>query len=277
MTIACIGHLSRDVNIIGWVPYVHFGGGVFHNGMTAKALGAHAVVHTRLSAADAPGMTRELVDAGVDVRVRPSETTTSIENLYPDANPDHRVSTLLSRGGVFEAEDVDAVEAEVAHVNPLWVGEFPIELLPAIRAKVRLLGGDAQGFLRAADETGRLILRDWAEKALWMPLFDVFKADVTEAEILTGTRDLRPAAAALHALGPREIVLTHAGGVCVFDGREFHEGSFGTYPLEGRTGRGDTCSAAYLVARALHSPAEATAIAASVTARKLQYAGPFRG
>jgi sugar/nucleoside kinase (ribokinase family) len=277
MKITFIGHLCRDVNIIDGVSHPMFGGGVFHNGMTAKGLGARPTVLTRCTEADVEPMTGALVAAGVEVRVRPSAATTSIENLYPDSDPDHRRSRLLARGGAFEARDVDTIQADAVHVNPLWHGEFPVDLLPALRARVSLLGGDAQGFLRTADGDGRLVLRDWADKARWMPLFDVFKADISEAEILTGTREIQPAAQALHALGAREIVLTHGEGVCVYDGGTFHEEPFGTYSLAGRTGRGDTCSAAYLVGRSRLGVGDAAGFAARITSMKLQYPGPFRG
>ena len=277
MKITFIGHLCRDINIIDGVSHAMFGGGVFHNGMTAKGLGARPTILTRCADADAVPMTRDLVAAGVEVRVRPSVATTSIENLYPDSHPDHRVSTLLARGGPFETTDVDAIQADAVHVNPLWYGEFPVDLLPALRARVSLLGADAQGFLRTADANGRLVLRDWADKGRWMPLFDVFKADITEAEILTGTREIQPAARALYALGAREIVLTHGEGVCVFDGGTFFDEPFGTYSLSGRTGRGDTCSAAYLVGRSRMGVGDAATFAAKITSLKLQYPGPFRG
>jgi len=277
MKIVCIGHLSRDVNVIGGASRLQFGGGVFHNAMTARALGAEAVVRTRCAPEHEGELTATLREAGVTVRVRHSPTSTSIENVYPNANPDHRISRLLSGGGVFEAADLLDAEADVIHVNPLWFGEFPVDLLPLVRPRAKRLGADAQGFLRNVEPDGRLAHHDWAEKARWLPLFDVFKADLAEARVLTGETEVRPAAAALHALGPREIVLTHAAGLCVYDGSAFHEAEFGPYPLEGRTGRGDTCSAAYLVARADRSPAEAARVAAAVTARKLQYPGPFRG
>ncbi len=276
MTIAFIGDLCRDVNVIGGEAHRMLGGGVFHNGMTARGLGQKAVVVTRCAAADEAEMTRDLRAAGVEVRVHPCAATTSIENLYPDDDPDHRVSRLLGRCDPFDAGDVAAIQADVAHVNPLWFGAFPTDLLPLLRPRVRLLGGDAQGFLRTADADGRLVLRDWEDKRRWMPLFDVFKADISEAEILTGTRDVRQAAWSLAELGAREIVLTHGEGVCVHDGTHFHDEPFGEYPLHGRTGRGDTCSAAYLVARLRMDPAKAARYAAQVTSAKLQYAGPYR-
>ena len=276
MTVSFLGDLCRDVNIIHGEPHAMVGGGVLHNGMTARGLGAHAVVITRCSAGDEPEMTRMLRDAGVEVHAG-AGSTTSIENLYPDHHPDHRISRLLSRCDPFTEADLQFVQGDVAHVNPLWAGAFPEDLLPWIRKKVRVLGADAQGFLRRAEEDGRLVLRDWEEKGRWRPLFDVCKADRTEARVMTGTEDPREGARALRAMGVREVLLTHREGVCVHDGESFHEAEFGPYPLSGRTGRGDTCSAAYLVARQRLAPGPATRYAARVTALKLQHPGPFGG
>jgi sugar/nucleoside kinase (ribokinase family) len=73
-------------------------------------------------------------------------------------------------------------------------------------------------------------------------------------------------------------LLTHRDGVCVFDGGKVHEAAFSGFTLEGRTGRGDTCTASFLVARGRGMGlAEAVAFAAEVTSRKMQYRGPYRG
>lgn len=55
------------------------------------------------------------------------------------------------------------------------------------------------------------------------------------------------------------------------------EAPFRPKVLAGRTGRGDTCFAAYLGRRFLgDSPAEATRFAAALTTLKLECPGPFR-
>ncbi len=106
---------------------------------------------------------------------------------------------------------------------------------------------------------------------------DVFKVDTKEALILTGLEDVRQAAKAVHGLGPRIVVLTHRGGVCVYDGREFYESPFTGFTVEGRTGRGDTCTSAFLVGMQQMDLREATALAAEVTSKKMQYRGTYRG
>jgi len=80
----------------------------------------------------------------------------------------------------------------------------------------------------------------------------------------------------LSDLGPGEIVLTHRDGVLVYADDQFHEAAFVPRELVGRSGRGDTCIAAYVARRLTASPAEATAWAAAVTSLKMEAEGPFR-
>ena len=101
------------------------------------------------------------------------------------------------------------------------------------------------------------------------------KTDIAEAEILTGTRDLRRAAKMLFDWGSQEIVLTHRDGVLVFDGRGYHEAGFYPRELVGRSGRGDTCIAAYSCKRLDSPPAEAVIWAAAITSLKMETDGPF--
>ena len=111
-----------------------------------------------------------------------------------------------------------------------------------------------------------------------LSLLDLFKVDAKEALVLTGEEDPRRAIRAVHALGPKMVLLTHRDGVCVFDGGALHESAFSGFTLEGRTGRGDTCTASFLVARGRGMElADATAFAAEVTSRKMQYRGPIVG
>jgi sugar/nucleoside kinase (ribokinase family) len=101
--------------------------------------------------------------------------------------------------------------------------------------------------------------------------------------MLTGSADVRSAARLLADLGPSEIVLTHRDGVLVYAGGRLHEARFFPRQLVGRSGRGDTCVAAYVARRlatveghSTGSPAEATAWAAAVTSLKMEAEGPFR-
>ena len=105
---------------------------------------------------------------------------------------------------------------------------------------------------------------------------DILKTDAVEAEMLTGQQDIHRAALMLAGLGPSEIVLTHRDGLLVLADGQFHEASFYPAELVGRSGRGDTCLAAYSAKRLSAAPAEATVWAAAVTSLKMEAEGPFR-
>ena len=276
MKIAFIGHVCVDKNVIRGVTETFYGGGVIHGAVTSKRLGAEVSVLTKCAEADRERFTG-FRDAAVDVCYLPSPCSTSIRNVYPSENPDDRQSFLISHADPFSAADFAALEADVVHLNPLWLGEFPFDLLPQLKRRAGILAGDAQGFLRRAGHDGKMTYQDLPEKRAVLPLFDVFKVDSKEAQILTGHEDVRESARAIRGLGPKIVILTHREGVCVFDGEEYYESPFTGFTLEGRTGRGDTCTAAFLVGRQRMSLHEATALAAEVTSRKMQYRGPFRG
>jgi sugar/nucleoside kinase (ribokinase family) len=259
MKITFVGHVCIDRNVVRGVTETFYGGGVIHGSVTARRLGAESTVLTKCRESDRAGFT-SFAEAGVETAFIASPDTTSIRNIYPSENPDERHSCIISRAEPFTEDDISAVEAHIVHLNPLWFGEFPVELLPALKCRA-----------------GMLVYEDLASKREILSLFDVFKVDSKEAQILTGLDDVRQATRAVHDLGPAIVLLTHAGGVCVFDGEEFHESPFAGFTLEGRTGRGDTCTGAFLSAMKRMDLGSATALAAEVTSRKMQYRGPYRG
>ena len=276
MKITFVGHVCIDKNVIRGKTETFYGGGVIHGAVTAKRLGAQVSVLTKCAEADREGWTW-LSNVGIEVAFLSSQSSTSIRNIYPSDNPDDRQSALISHADPFSASDIEMIEADVVHVDPLWFGEFPTALLAQLKPRAALLAGDAQGFLRHVSEDGKMINRDLANKRSVLPMFNVFKVDSREALILTGLKDSRSAAQAVHNLGPKIVLLTHGGGVCVFDGNTYCESPFLGFTLEGRTGRGDTCTGAFLFAMHKMDLKEATALAADVTSRKMQYRGPYRG
>jgi sugar/nucleoside kinase (ribokinase family) len=277
MRITFLGHVSKDVNVLGGAAHLDSGGGVYYGAVAARRLGADVMTYTKCAPGDRT-LFAALGDAGVEVVYLPSATSTSIENTYHGDRPDARTSRLLSRGEPFHRADLAVVEAEVLHINPLWRGEFPPALLPVARERARVLSADAQGFLRVVQSDGRMWHGDWEDKRAFLPYLDLLKVDAAEGLVLTGCAEPRAAAERLHALGPRRVLVTHEAGVCAFDGRSACEAPWAGFTLEGRTGRGDTCSASFLVAlgggASLH---EATASAARVTSEKMRYRGPYRG
>ena len=103
------------------------------------------------------------------------------------------------------------------------------------------------------------------------------KLDITEAEILTGTRNLEEAGMLVEEWGAIETILTCSGGVFArYKGNTFFE-KFSNRNSQGRTGRGDTVMGAYLVRRIDHDVQVSLSFAAALASIKMETPGPFRG
>ena len=72
------------------------------------------------------------------------------------------------------------------------------------------------------------------------------------------------------------MVFTHRHGLLVLAGGRFYEAGFYPSRLVGRSGRGDTCLAAYTARRFSHGPRASTVWAAAVASLKMEAEGPFR-
>ncbi|MDR7465101.1 MAG: PfkB family carbohydrate kinase [Armatimonadota bacterium] len=272
--VVLIGHFARDRLVFPGVVESASGGGVYYGALALRRLGYAVAVVTKLHPDDFVFLD-ELRAEGISVHASAAARTTGIENIYPDASMDRRICRLLGFAGPFTPEEIPSIESRVTIITPLMAGEVPGELVRLLSAQGPV-GPDAQGFARVP-EGETLVTRDWPTRAADLASVTFLKADYAEAEALTGTADLRMAARALAALGPREVVLTHARGVLVYAGGTFFEAPFAPRQVRGRTGRGDTCFAAYVARRLETDPEEACRFAAAVTSLKMEYPGAYRG
>ena len=277
MDLTFLGDVCLDINVVRGEPRHEIGGGVYHGAVTASRLGVVARVITKAPPADRHHFAA-IEQAGAHIRWLDSATCTSIRNDYPSENPDDRISRVLSTADPFTEAELAGLALDVLHVNPLWMGMVPPDLLVALRPRVSLLGADAQGFLRRIAPDGSAAHRPWPEAARYLHLLDVLKVDIVEAHTLTGLDDRHEAASALLELGVGTVLLTHRDGVLAARGDERQEQPWGSWTLEGRTGRGDTSTASFLVGLLRgDSLAAALALSARVTSAKMQYRGPYRG
>ncbi len=276
MTIAFVGDLSIDINTIQGKTHTAYGGGALAGGMTTHRLGIPTTVYTKCDPESRERFS-EIGRSGLPVEFLPGGGCTSIENNYPTDDPDDRISTFVSRSDAFNEADVARMEADILHINPLWMGQFPPRLFAAARARAPFLAADAQGFLRHVYDDGSSSFHGWPEAGEYLHHLDLLKVDANEANHLTGIRDPEPAARALRDMGPTIVLLTHAKGLLVFDGEQVCTADFAPYTITGRTGRGDTCTAAFFVGRMDHDLQGATDFAAKITSEKMQYPGPYRG
>jgi sugar/nucleoside kinase (ribokinase family) len=217
---------------------------------------------------------RQLESLGVEVYAEYTPESTALRLVYPSDNPDERQIYVDASAGSFTVEQVADLEVNTAVVGASFRGEVGLEVLQTLKKKHVRIALDVQGFVRAVRD-GTLVAEPWPERDEVLALVYYLKADIAEAEILTGIRDLRTAASMLRESGSREIVLTHRDGVLVYDGIGYCEAGFYPRELVGRSGRGDTCIAAYSSRRLSSEPEEATVWAAAVTSLKMEGNGPF--
>jgi sugar/nucleoside kinase (ribokinase family) len=271
-----IGNYTKDTIVTPAGTRHVDGGGFNYAAFAAAALGLRVAAITRLAAEDMR-VVEGLRGAGIDVFATTAPTSTLMRLEYPTADPDERVLTATTTAGSFTVDQVRGVRARAFVVSPSLRGEVPLAVVEELRTRGgTLLGADAQGFVRVRESDGRLTHRDWPEAELFLPLLDVLKVDVVEAEFLTGEADPPRAAAQLAARGPREVILTHREGLLVNAGGHVHTAEFHSTSMVGRSGRGDTCLGSYVGARLNCPPAEAVLLSAAVTSLKVAAEGPIR-
>jgi len=269
-----LGNYTRDTIVSPEGTRTVQGGAFYYGASVACRLGLRVAAVTRLAREDF-AVVDELAALGVSVRAEATPRSTVLRLEYPGADPDRRRIFVESSAGPFDPGQLEGIEARLACVGASFRGEVGREVLERLHGQDIPIALDVQGFVRVVRD-GRLEYDAWPQKEQLLGFVRWLKADAVEAAMLTGTDDLHRAARALHELGPEEIVLTHRDGVLVFDGQSFHAAAFHPEPLVGRSGRGDTCIAAYACRRLEAEPAPATVWAAAVTSLKMESDGPFR-
>jgi sugar/nucleoside kinase (ribokinase family) len=272
--VAFLGNYTKDTIESATGTRVVDGGAFNYGAHVAAAMGLRVAAITRLARED-----WHVVDGlealGVQVLAEATTQSTCLRLVYPSANVDERVIYVTSTAGAFTTEQVADVEAQAFVLGASFRGEVPPDVVEALAAKGARIALDVQGYVRV-NRAGKLVAGPWPEREAVLAHVDVLKADAVEAEMLTGSGNIRQAARVLADLGPREVVVTHREGVLVYAGGEFSEAGFFPDKLVGRSGRGDTCLAAYVCRRLTATPAEATTWTAAVTSLKMEAEGPFR-
>ncbi len=273
LDVVFIGNYTKDV-IVSPAGVRHVDGGAVNYAAHAAArLGLQVGVITRLAQEDRRVVER-LEQAGVACRVTYTPASTCVRLEYPGSDPDVRTLFVTSTAGSISLEEVASLRTQAAVIGTSLRGEVGLEVIRELRRTVPMVGCDVQGFVRVLrDQT--LVYEPWEEMRPVLSLVDILKADMTEAEFLTGENETHRAAACLAELGPAEIVLTHKDGLLVYAQGQFFE--YGFYPekLNGRSGRGDTCLGTYAAMRTQKPPREAGTWAAAVTSLKMEKLGTF--
>ena len=273
-----IGHVTIDEieakegsaqGVPGGAPYF----GAFAACWSEKRI---AVV-TRMAEEDAY-MLEPLKAAGIDVYLQPAPSTTHMRVVHPTANVDERLMFQTQNAGFFVKADMPPIESRLIHLGALTDREFTIEFLQHLKERGFRLSLDMQNFVRQVDTmTGAIQFRDVPRKIEIVGLADTVKLDVIEAEVLTGTQNMEEAARLLEEWGALETILTCSDGAFArCKGKTYFE-RFSNRSSQGRTGRGDTTTGAYLARRADHTVQESLRFAVALASIKMETPGPFRG
>lgn len=272
--IAFLGHYTKDTIVSAAGTRVVDGGAFNYGAHVAARMGLKVAAITRLAQEDFH-VVDELTRLGVDAFARATPESTCLRLEYPTSNLDERVIYVSSTAGAFTPAEVKDLQARAVVIGASMRGEVSLDVVEELAKKDALIAADVQGFVRVARD-GKLVGEAWPEKQAVLTRVDVLKTDAVEAEMLTGQADSRVAARLLADLGPSEVVLTHRHGVLVYAGDQLYEAGFFPEKLVGRSGRGDTCVAAYVAKRLTASPGEAATWAAAVASLKMGAEGPFR-
>jgi sugar/nucleoside kinase (ribokinase family) len=278
--VAFVGNYTKDTIVSAAGTRVVDGGGFNYGAHAAAAMTNHeglplrVAAITRLAGEDWH-VVEELARLGVDVFARETPQSTCLRLEYPNANPDERIIYVASSAGTYSVDQVAEVQAEAFVLSPSFRGEVELDVIEALAAKDTKVAVDVQGWVRVARDD-MLAYEAWPEAHLFLRRVSIVKADVVEAEWLTGEEEIHRAARLMADLGPAEIVLTHRDGLLVYAGGQFHESGFFSAALVGRSGRGDTCLGSYVSKRLSAPPEEATIWAAALTSLKMEREGPFR-
>ena len=273
--VATVGNYTKDTIVTAAGTTYADGGGVNYSANAALALGRKVAAIMRLAEEDFH-VVRALEEVGVTVFATATPSSTLMRLEYPTDNPDERILTVADHAGSFTPEDVRVVDAAAFIISPSFRGEMPVETVRALREKGAMISADAQGFIRHRHPDGRLEHLPWPEQEEVLGLLDILKADVVEAEAMTGEADIKKSALILAAQGPREVIITHRDGIVLFADGQMLEADFHAESMLGRSGRGDTCVGSYVAARLEHPPEEALRWSAAVTSLKVAVPGPIR-
>ena len=267
-----IGNYTKDTIVSNEGTRKLDGSGFLYSSYAAAITGAKIAGLTRLAKEDAH-IIDELKQIGVDVLPTFTPQSTLMKVVYPTSNVDERTVSIEQDAGSYDSNQVHQIgglNAKIFLINAMMRGEVGIDIIREIKKKNALVALDVQGFMRVVTGDGSLRNDTWIDNGSVLSQIDIIKTDAVEAEILTGERDIRKAAARISESGPKEVVLTHRNGLLVYAFGKYYEAEFFPKKLTGRTGRGDTCIGSYVAKRLSSPPKEAMIWAAAATSLKME-------
>lgn len=268
-----IGNYTKDTIISpSGITYVD-GGGTNYAAHAAARLELNVAVVTHLAKED-ERVVDKFIKNGIDCYPTYTQQSTLMYLNYPTSNPDIRNLSVEGYAGSISPMEVEDLQMKAACIVPSLRGEVGLDVIQLLKSKNILVAADMQGFVRVL-RGKNLDFEPWAEMETTLANLDILKSDAVEAEFLTGELDIYKAANVYASMGPKEIVLTHKGGVLFYADGKGYEMEFYPTQMNGRSGRGDTCIGTYVAMRLSKTPYEAGVWAAAVTSLKMEKLGTF--
>ncbi len=275
LDVCAFGYVTREWEVFpdGKVREIIAGPPYYFSAALAR-LGDRVRVVTKVAGEDAD-ILEGLRGLGVEVINVPARSTMKSRLLY---KPSGREIEVLSRGEPFTLDDLRLcreVRTKYVYLGPLSTEDFSLEFIREA-AGIAPVVLDVQGFTRRIVE-GRVEYVDWGWKEEAAPSISVLKLDDKEGKLLTGLTEPEGIIDCLHSIGFREVLLTTAWGIFIgVKGRGIFSAPFKVKEIKGRTGRGDTATAAYVHSKLKRlKPAEAAVFTAAATSLKLMKPGPL--
>jgi sugar/nucleoside kinase (ribokinase family) len=253
------------------------GGAPLFGAVAAASSNKSIAVITRIASEDAH-ILAPLEAKSVDIFLQPAAETTHMRVVHPTENLDERLLYQTKNAGFFVVEEMPPLEPCLIHLGALTDREFTLEFMRQLRKLGFRLSVDMQSFVRQVDTaTGVIQFKDVPDKKEITSLVDMVKLDVVEAELLTGTSDLKEAAVIVEDWGSPETLITRSDGALVRHKGQTYFERYVNRSSHGRTGRGDTTMGAYLAWRIDHDVHESLQFAVALASIKMESPGPFTG
>ncbi|WP_371803886.1 PfkB family carbohydrate kinase [Candidatus Lokiarchaeum ossiferum] len=277
--ILCIGHMSIDIIRTPDSERTETGGAILHAAWTAHKLGANSCILTKTSQKEKWRLS-EFPDNNIKINWIESQKTTSILNEYSTIDKEKRKCTNLGKADSFSIHEIPEIKTNLVIYNGLIAGEINLAFIQKL-ASIGKVAVDAQGLIRKVMPTGEMQFQMWENLREALPNIYYFKVDAAEAEFITGistsTREGRiNAAKLLIKWGVAECIVSHNQELLIVTNAVIHSVAFKNRSLEGRTGRGDTCTTSYILERQSKSISESAKFAAALTSLKMETPGPFK-
>ena len=282
MDIVFIGHFTKDIITIKEKISNIPGGGIYFGAISAgycskknSNINPNLNVLTIGNKNDTEIIKKEMEQANVNFQLIEDKSTTTFIHSFENDNPDKRISSVGDIARPFQWEDIQNVKGKLFYVNPLFFGEIDPKLFEKMKSNCEILFVDSQGLLRHQQD-GKIFLKAPNSLKETLEFVDILKVDAGEAFSLTGIQnDARSACLELLKYGPKYILYTHTDGVQLHTKESFVFSPFSSWTLEGRTGRGDTVSASFLLLYFINNLnlQESLDKAANATSKKMQHPG----